>query len=167
MTPYLLPDLLRHNAWANTVVVESLRANPGVLETICYDNEPLLERLHHMAGTERGFLGVFRREKARPPTPASLEDLAASMAETAAALDAFTIAQGIGRQEDKFFVPWFNAEIPFHMLVTQVAGHSSQHRSELAWELARAGVDTGELDFIVWLAGGKPRPGEPLRLPPR
>ena len=54
-----------------------------------------------------------------------------------------------------------------HVLVTQALGHSAQHRSELAWELARAGVDTGNLDFIVWTAGGEPSPGERPKLPGR
>jgi hypothetical protein len=167
MTTYLLPDLLRHDAWANATVLESLRANPAVLQTVCYDEKPLLERLHHQAGTERAFLGVFRGDKERPPVPPSLDELAASIAETSSALDAFTLELGIDGQDQPFFVPWFGVAFPFHMLVTQVVGHSSQHRSELAWELARAGVKTGELDFIAWLAGGKPKPGEPLRLPSR
>lgn len=165
MTTYLLPDLLRHNAWANATVVEHLRANPAMLETVCYDNKTLLERLHHQAGTERGFMGIFRGEKERPPVPPDFEALAASMTETSEALEQKALELGPEGQATEFFVPWFGVAFPFHQLVTQVAGHSSQHRSELAWELARAGVSTGELDFIVWLAGGKPKPGEPLRLP--
>lgn len=165
MTTYLLPDLLRHNAWANATVVQHLRANPAVLETVCYDQDTLFERLHHQAGTERAFLGVFRGAKERPPVPPNLDELATSIAETSAALEAIALELGAEGQDNAFFVPWFGVSFPFHQLITQVAGHSSQHRSELAWELARAGISTGELDFIIWLAGGKPRPGEPLRLP--
>ena len=65
-----------------------------------------------------------------------------------------------------YFVPWWKLEFPLHVLISQLIAHSAQHRSEMAWELARAGVSTGELDFIVWVAGGRPLPGEVLNLPP-
>ena len=56
----LLPDLLRHNSWANRKVFESFMAVPHVLEVTCYDGDPLLARFQHQVGTERAFLDVLR-----------------------------------------------------------------------------------------------------------
>jgi uncharacterized damage-inducible protein DinB len=162
---YLLPDLLRHNAWANRKVFESFTAAPHVLDVVCYDGKPLLTRLQHQVATERAFLDILRNEAKRPAPPVALDDLLAYDAENAAALESIVKREGEAGQERPYFVPWWKLELPLHVLVSQVVSHSAQHRSELAWELARASVSTGELDFIVWVAGGRPHPGEMSNLP--
>lgn len=162
---YLLPDLLRHNAWANATVLESFRAKPDALDVACYDGDPLRSRLRHMVGTERAFLDVLRGSPARPEPPTELEALVAYDRDNGTGLRAAATAAGEAGQEQPYFVPWWQASMPMHVLLSQVIGHSAQHRAELAWELARAGVDTGEIDYIVWVAGGKPRPGEQPKFP--
>lgn len=160
---YLLPDLLRHNAWANATVVESFRSKPEALDVVCYDGDPLLSRLQHMVGTERAFLDVLRGSPALPEPPSDLEGLIAYDRETGAGLLSAAMTSGEGGQEQPYFVPWWQASMPMHVLVSQVIGHSAQHRAELAWELARAEVNTGEIDYIGWVAGGQPEPGGALR----
>jgi len=162
---YLLPDLLRHNAWANATVLESFRSKPEALDVVCYDGDRLSTRAQHLAGTERAFLDVLRGSPAEPHPPEGLEDLLAYDRETAAGLGSAALAAGEAGQETPYFVPWWEASMPMHVLVSQVIGHSAQHRAELAWELARAGVDTGEIDYIAWVAGGKPGPGERPKFP--
>ena len=162
---YLLPDLLLHNAWANRRVFESFASAPHVLDVICYDGKPLLTRLQHQVGTERAFLDVFRGEPKRPAPPATLTELLAYDSETASAIELIVTTNGEAGQSRSYMVPWWKLELPLRVLVLQVIAHSAQHRSELAWELARAGVSTGELDFIRWVAGGRPYPGEVPSLP--
>jgi hypothetical protein len=162
---YLFPDLFRHNAWANRRVFDCFVGAPQVLEVVCYDGDPLLKRLQHEVGTERAFLDVLRGEPKRPAPPADLDALLAYDAETAAGLLSVVTSAGEAGEERPYFVPWFKTELPFHVLVSQVLAHSAQHRSELAWELARAGINTREIDYIVWAAGGRPRPGEQPKLP--
>lgn len=157
---YLLPDLLRHNAWANATVLESFRTKPEALEVVCYDGDLLRTRLQHLVGTERAFLDVLRGSPEMPHPPEDLEQLLAYDRENGAGLQSAAVTAGEAGQDEPYFVPWWQASMPMHVLVSQVIGHSAQHRAELAWELARASVDTGEIDYIAWVAGGKPKPGE-------
>jgi len=163
MTTYLLPDLLRHNAWANRRVLESFSAAPHVAGVICYNGEPLLAHVQHQLGTERAFLNVIRGEPKRPVPPAALTELLAYDSETASGLESAVTAIGESGEDRPYLVPWWKLEFPLHVLVLQVVAHSAQHRAELAWELARAGVSTGELDYIAWVADGRPHAGEGQR----
>ncbi len=159
---YLLPDLLRHNAWANATVIASFHEKPHVLDLVCYDGDTLLTRLQHMVGTKRAFLDVLRGNAARPLPPSDLDEIIGYDRESGDGLLAITMTAGEAGQERSHFVPWWQTSMPMHVLISQVLGHSAQHRAELAWELARAGVDTGEIDYIGWVAGGRPAPGEDL-----
>jgi len=114
---------------------------------------------------QRAFLDVLRGTPARPNPPGDLNAILVYAADNAAGLAAVVGAQGEGGQERSHFVPWFKTEFPQHVLISQLLAHSAQHRSELAWELARAGVSTSELDFIVWVAGGRPEPGDKPSFP--
>lgn len=162
---WLAPDLLRHNAWANRTVLDCFKTAPQALDVICYDGDPLRTRLQHQLGVERAFLDVLRGTPARPNPPGDLDAILVYAAENAAGLASVVEAQGEGGQERSHFVPWFKTEFPQHVLISQLLAHSAQHRSELAWELARTGVSTSELDFIVWVAGGRPEPGDKPSFP--
>jgi len=162
---YLLPNLVRHNAWANRAVLDAFATAPAVLNTICYDGAPLFARLQHQAGTERAFLDILRVTPKRPEPPSELAAVTSYAAETSTGLLAVTLELGDAAQERLFLFPWWKLELPMHVLVSQMLAHSAQHRSELAWELARAGTNTGELDYIVWTVGGMPEPGVAVNLP--
>lgn len=148
----ILTEQLKHNAWANRIVTEAFRRKPDVLATVCYDGDSVLSRLQHQLGTERAFLDVMRGAPQRPAPPADLEALLAYDEATTSAMLGIVEPLSDSDLEQPYFVPWWNHELPLHVLVTQVIAHSAQHRSELAWELARAGVDTGEVDYIRWVA---------------
>jgi uncharacterized damage-inducible protein DinB len=153
-------ELMRHNAWANHAVLEAFRNAEAVLDATAYDGETLRRRAMHLAETERGFLAVMRRETARPArSQETLDALVALCDETGAGLVDVTLALQEADLGREYYVPWWQRAFPFHTLIAQVLAHSAQHRAELAWELARAGVSTGEIDFIVWKAAGEPAPG--------
>lgn len=147
-----LYEQLKHNAWANRLVTEAFRKQPEVLAAVCYDGETVLSRLQHQLGTERAFLDVMRGRAEHPDPPADPESLIAYGDETGAAMAAIVEPLTDAELERAYFVPWWQTEFPLPVLVTQVIAHSAQHRAELAWELARAGIDTGEIDYIRWVA---------------
>jgi len=160
----ILVDQVRHNGWANHTVLAAFRHRPEVLERACYDGDQLLERAHHLALVERGFLDLLRENMVEPEAPRDLEGLLRYSDETGAAFVPAVEPLDEAALTGELFVPWWRRSFPRSVLVAQVLSHSSQHRAELAWELARAGISTGELDYIVWTAGGCPAPGEPLDL---
>ena len=162
----ILADQFRHNAWANRQVLGRFTGAEPVLDSVCYDGDTLRTRAAHLVGVEAGFLQVIVGD---PSVPAHSSDLNAMLARCdqtsiglireAEAVD----ADGLDRQ---VYVPWWRYEFALSVLFAQVLAHSAQHRAELAWELARAGVSTGELDYIGWEAGGRPEPGHALVFPP-
>lgn len=161
----ILVDQVRHNAWANHRVFAAFEQRPGVLDGLSYDGEPLLERAHHLVLVERGFLDLLRENMVKPEPPRDLAGLLQYGDETGDAFVPTVEALDEAAFSREVYVPWWERSFPTPVLVAQVLSHSGQHRSELAWELARAGVSTGELDYIVWMAGGCPAPGEPLVFP--
>jgi uncharacterized damage-inducible protein DinB len=139
----LFTRLCHHNAWANARVVAAARGA----------SVDVLEALRHLAGTEEAFLLVLRGTPDWPVVPEEFEAATAFLAERDAALAAFAGGiDAVGLQEMRF-VPWFEREVTVEDCLTQVLGHSAQHRAEVAWQLAQAGVDTGDLDYIVWHLG--------------
>jgi uncharacterized damage-inducible protein DinB len=161
----ILVDQVRHNAWANYTVLAAFEQRPAVLDELAYDGDPLLERAHHVVAVERGFLDLLRQNMVKPEPPRDLAGLLRYSDETGNAFVPAVQALDDAALAREVYVPWWERSFPALVLVAQVLSHSSQHRSELAWELARAGVSTGELDYIVWTAGGCPQPGEPLAFP--
>ncbi|MCC7366713.1 MAG: DinB family protein [Dehalococcoidia bacterium] len=160
----ILAEQLRHDAWANHAVVATFEQAPAIFDLVCYDGDPLRTRAQHLYATGQAFLEVLRLEPKYPEPPERLADLLAYGDATWAAIIAIVEpVEGAGF-DAPYFVPWFKREAPMHVVISQVLAHSGQHRAELAWELARAGVSTGEIDFIQWLAGGRPAPGEPVVL---
>jgi len=163
---HTLVDQLRHNAWANHTVLAAFERRPALLSSPAYDGEPLFERAHHLAEVERGFLDVLRGNMVPPRPPRDFDALRNYVDETGAGL--VSVAEDLDEAglQRELFVPWWDRAFPAAVLIAQVLSHSGQHRAELAWELARAGISTGELDYIRWAAGGCPRPGEMPDLPP-
>jgi uncharacterized damage-inducible protein DinB len=155
-------EMLRHNAWANRAVLDGLVARPEIGAALAYDGKPLCDRAQHLAGTERAFLDVLVGEPKWPQPPAEPAGLIAYAAETDAGLAAI-VGGGEAALERVVTIPWFRRELAVWEALAQVLAHSGQHRAELAWELARGGYDTKEIDFIVWRLGGQPAPGEPAR----
>ncbi|MBI2765648.1 MAG: DinB family protein [Chloroflexi bacterium] len=159
MQPFTL--MFKHNGWANRTVLDAFRGeHESLLATVAYDGDPILTRAQHLASVERGFLDLVRGKPERPVAPQGLGALIDYVTQSARGWDAACATLDDGRLAQPVFVPWWEREFRVEEMLSQVLTHSAQHRAELAWELARAGVDTGELDYIVWAAGGQPEPGE-------
>jgi uncharacterized damage-inducible protein DinB len=161
MQPFTM--MFKHNGWANQAVLDGFRGEHEVLlGTLAYNEEPLLDRIHHMAMVERRYLGTLRGTMERPDPPRDLLGLITYNGETTHGYNDFCGGLDVAGVDRKVLVPWWQREFAVRDMLLQVLSHSGQHRAELAWELARAGVDTGELDYIAWFASGQPEPGQPL-----
>ncbi len=159
--------LFRHNAWANDRIIVSLGQAPAELLGPPGDGRngttaaPPLQRLQHQLFVERGFLDALNGVPRMPQPPVTLDAMGAYSLETAEGFAALC-----GGLEDEaldrlFQVPWWERDFPVRTGLLQPLSHSGQHRAELAWILAGAGIDTGNLDYIVWAANGQPAPGDP------
>ncbi|MGD9932998.1 MAG: DinB family protein [Dehalococcoidia bacterium] len=143
--------LFRHSDWATGKVLAGLsEAGP---ELLARESRPSansnLEALRHMAGTERAFLDAISSHPVVPEPPRDLGELTSYCAETIAGFQAFlATTEDLGTP---VYIPWWERSFAVEDCLLQVLAHSAQHRAELAWELARAGIDTGELDYIIWV----------------
>jgi uncharacterized damage-inducible protein DinB len=145
-------DLYTHNHWANRRVLNGLRrAEPAFLQQEARpEAESIAARLEHWFGVERGFLGALEGNPQRPQVPPGVNEMAAYEAETGQRFSAL-LSGGLDRAKE-VYIPWWERKFTVAECLSQVLSHSAQHRAEVAWELARAGIDTGEMDFIVWAA---------------
>lgn len=140
--------LHEHNAWANSRVLAACRAaTPATLEPAGGDS--LIRRLRHQFAVEASFLAAMRSEQLPTDIPRTIEGLEAFAAASSPGLVelAGSAPQALQRQ---FRIPWFDRDFTLEDGLAQVLSHSGQHRSEVAWELARAGIDCGNLDYIFW-----------------
>lgn len=141
-----------HNAWANGLVLDGLGRGPAdFLGKPARDgNGTNHEKLLHLGLVERGFLDAINGATRAPQMPDGLDAIVAHFGETAAAYAAL-LAPGVDLDRE-VHIPWWERSFTVGDCLTQVISHSAQHRAELAWELARVGIDTGEMDYIVWFA---------------
>jgi uncharacterized damage-inducible protein DinB len=141
-----------HNAWANGLLFDGLRRAPA--DFLDREARPgggtNREKLRHLALVERGFHDAIRRSTSIPEAPSGLEDVIAYCEETAAAFGG--LLSGPVDVEEEVHIPWWERNFTIGDCLAQVLSHSGQHRAELAWELASSGIDTGEMDYIVWFA---------------
>ena len=166
----LFTRLFAHNGWANARVLEAAAsAPPGFLGDaggFGQAVESRMQQLQHMLGVERGFLDALAGPAARPEAPGDLGALGAYARGTAEGFASLCAGLDERSIEEPFFVPWWERDFPRSVGLLQALSHSGQHRAEIALDLARAGVDTGNLDYIVWFAHGSPGPDDPWP-PPR
>ncbi len=159
--------LFRHNAWANDRVITALGQAPSELLGAAGDGmngstaAPPLQRLQHQLFVERGFLDALNRVPRMPDVPMTLAAMEAYSRETGDGYIALCATLDEEALDRPFFVPWWEREFPVRVGLLQPLSHSGQHRAELAWILAAADIDSGNLDYIVWSANGQPSPGDP------
>jgi uncharacterized damage-inducible protein DinB len=141
-----------HNAWANRRVFDGLRhlAGPFLDREGRPGDRTNREKLQHLVLVERGFQDAIVGNTRMPEAPADLEGLIAYAEETASRFA--RLLESPVELERQVDIPWWSRSFTVGDCLTQVISHTAQHRAELAWELAREGVDTGELDYIVWFA---------------
>ncbi len=142
--------LFEHNEWANRLVLDALRRVPAAFlgDEGRPGAGPMSERLRHLLAVERAFLDALEANPQVPEPPSSLEGLS-EYADTTIARYRSYLGQ-LADPSAKVFIPWWERSFTVSDCLHQVIAHSAQHRAELAWELARAGVDTGEMDYIIW-----------------
>jgi len=144
-----LARLHEHNAWANGRVLAACRAaSAQVLEP--EGGESLIRRLRHQLAVEASFLAAMRGEPLPTDIPRTVEGLEAFAAACSPGLIELAGSPPEALQR-KFRIPWFERDFTLQDGLSQVLSHSGQHRSEVAWELARAGIDCGNLDYIFWV----------------
>lgn len=161
----LFTRLYAHNTWANARMLKAAASAPaGFLGAPGGFGQPVesrLQQLQHALGVERGFLDALKGVATMPEPPRDAAGLAAYARETGEGFAAFCAGLDEQRIEAPFYVPWWEREFPVSAGLLQALSHSAQHRAEIALDLSRAGVDTGNLDYIVWYANGRPGPDDP------
>ncbi len=156
--------LFAHNAWANQRVIDGCaKAPPGFLGDAGngFTADTILQRLQHQLVVERGFLDAVNGDGKMPEAPMALVALTGYSRVTADGYAAFCARLDEAAILRNFNVPWWGRDFAVREGLVQALGHSGQHRAEIAWELAKAEVDTGNLDYIVWTASGRPSPNDP------
>lgn len=157
--------LFAHNAWANQRIFDSCQSAPGDFlgpaASGFAEVETHMQRLQHLVWVERGFVDAIVSDAKMDEPPTTLPDIVAYATETAARFAALCSPLDEADLEREFFVPWWERNFSVRDGLIQTLGHSAQHRAEVAWELAKVGVDTGNLDYIVWTASGRPKASDP------
>lgn len=157
----------RHNTWANAVMADAASGAPaGVVDRELAGGDSIFARIEHLAVVERGFLSLLQGRMERPQAPPNAAAAAALLRETGDGFVTIVRSANAARLENTVPVPWWNGQqFATGDILSQVLAHSGQHRSEVCLALLDAGVNTGEIDYIRWVAGGEPGPGEPARVP--
>jgi uncharacterized damage-inducible protein DinB len=155
----LLRDLFAHQAWADALHWQAIRASPAATA-----DPAIRERLHHIHLVQRAFLAI---EAGSPLTRTSLSDYP-DLAELEAdarryhdAAAAFIREVSEARLLERITVPWFN-EPPLELSVgeamLQAVMHSHYHRGQNATRLRELGGEPPLTDLIVWMWRGRPAP---------
>jgi uncharacterized damage-inducible protein DinB len=155
---HLLADLLAHQAWADAESWRALRAHPTALE-----DSRLWERQHHILLVQRAFLAVARGEEVQLTKPGDFTPQ--TLRESARAVHA-EFAALLGTLEEERLaapldVPWFRDQpgtITLREGLIQATLHSLGHRAQNAARLRELGGVPAAVDFILWLAQGRPAP---------
>jgi uncharacterized damage-inducible protein DinB len=153
----LFHRLAEHNAWANGMLIDGIRKHAAFATATDVAGTSLVERLKHMAEVEEAFALLLKGAPDWPKSPDTVEGLLGYLHLQDTALIEFgrtLTAAGLAKAVP---VPWWgNTEVLAEDCFVQVVAHSDQHRSELCWELLRAGIDTGEKDYIRWVVKRQP-----------
>jgi uncharacterized damage-inducible protein DinB len=165
MTPLLVDQLVRYNAWANTRTfaaassVASDAHGQGV-------TRKLFDLLAHMTSTEEGYLDFLRgtSDEARLEQRRSWyrllagdkdklrqrsEEIARAYREWIAVLkaDDLDVRRPLG---------WLGVDLSGAEAVQQVVVHSIEHRSDVATVLTANGGTAPALDFVFWIKDSRP-----------
>jgi uncharacterized damage-inducible protein DinB len=152
----MLRDLYRYQAWADHEILRAIAACPAAAE-----DARVRERLQHAHAVQRAFFSVFRRET--PDVEAvlkpfdSLDELHRSVRRYHRDVAAFLADTTDGDIAGAVVVPWFSdAEFMLGEAMLQVVLHSQHHRGQSATALRDLGGEPPLMDFIGWVAEGRP-----------
>ena len=150
--------LFQHEAWADAAMLEAIAAH---LETAA--DETVRTRLWHTHVVQRAFLACL--EGAEPDMAPvrkpfeSFEAHGASVSEYQG-----RVMQALERFDEeslqqKSTLEWFEgAEFTFADMMLQMTMHSQHHRGQNLLRMRQLGGEPPTLDFIVWVAQGRPAP---------
>jgi uncharacterized damage-inducible protein DinB len=140
----VLTRLLAHNHWANARVLSACVSAPADVTA------PMIERLNHLARLERMVGAAIKQEAWAWERAETIGDLAHLIDRTGRELEMASCGLDAGDLARTFQLGRFPSPLTCEEGLLHVVSHSGQHRAEVAWDLARAGVDTGNLDFVFW-----------------
>lgn len=136
-----------YTAWADVRVLDAAaKLTPAQWETV-------RGQFEHMLGTQLWWMQRWTGGSDAEPQvalPTAAEACAAYDA-SHAALAAFVGAldEAGWLREEPWWKPWgYDHTLPVGEIVTQVAHHGAQHRSEIAMALTEMGASPGDLDFL-------------------
>lgn len=147
----VLAELYAHQEWADSKILEAVKAHPGAAE-----DQDLRTRLHHIVTVQRGFLAVLQNSPfdvaAEMRAPGSFAELEARFHEAHAGAAEFVGSideVAAARMIDMPWIPGLRLSVWQAML--QMVMHSQHHRGQCAMRLRELGGVPPMVDYILWL----------------
>lgn len=150
----ILVHLLRHNRWANRMVVERCEqlSQAQLDATVEGTYGSIRDTLTHLIRAEAGYVfrltdrpRVFGREDAYPGAGRISELLA----ETGAVLEEVAASLGVEETVD-ITTDEGTATVPAFVILLQAANHGTDHRGHIATILTQLGIEPPEVDFWAY-----------------
>ena len=152
-----LHELIRHMEWADARMWRAVARHTGAAD------EKLSTILVHLHNVQRGFLHTWTSQ---PPDFREVTDFESldAVREWAhpvyAEIARFVTSADDARLAESIVMPWV-AEANFEKptageTVFQVTSHSTYHRGQANMRLRQIGVESANVDYIMWLWKGRP-----------
>jgi uncharacterized damage-inducible protein DinB len=150
----LLVELFRHNTWANLKMIEFCRDLPPEQRDgdfkIAGTYGAIRDTLHHMIGSQEGYLYTYGRWK-EPAAEAftTWDALVERARKSSEAYEAWTSETPVGQVLDADFGPqtW---SAPTWVILTQLLDHCTEHRTHVGTTMAHMGIQSPPLDLWVY-----------------
>lgn len=151
---HVLSSLFEYNRWCNARVLATCAAAPPDVLARPMDGlfENVLRTAQHLAQVEAvylGFVGGGAIEADWLALP--IDGVHQEMDRIDLAYLSFVEGATDSVLERRFYVPWFEREFRVGDGLLQVITHSCEHRADIGSALARVGVATPPIDYVVGL----------------
>lgn len=152
----ILADLLRHNLWANLVIIDCCMAlSDSVLETSVPGTfGPVRNTLTHIAGAEERYLAsiVGGPERRNPTLEEAAPDLATVREHMRQSGDGLIAYAETVEGDPILQVVWRGEryEPQASLLLVQAIDHATEHRTHIKTALTQAGVEPPNIDGWTW-----------------
>jgi len=147
----MIQDLVRHKVWANTSLLDAMRAH----DPAASDPE-LRGLLHHIILADRFWFALSRAQPfdavGESRVPSSLAGVIDQFAETHGAQLVWIAALEEGVLARELESPYFpGRRVTIAQAMMQVCLHSHGHRAQAATRLRSLGGTPPPMDFVMWL----------------
>jgi uncharacterized damage-inducible protein DinB len=152
----ILTELLRHNLWANLVLLDLCLTLPDeILET----NVPgtygsIRETLAHLVGAEERYVSALRGgpERRNPTLEETAPDLVTLREHARQSGEMFIAYAEMVEGNPTLDVTWHSQshEMPAALFLVQAINHATEHRTQINTALTQAGITPPELDGWTW-----------------